>query len=184
MMLVGYFVLVPQYLQYRINNMEGEATPIVNNINVGKFTDESLKVSINAELAALTFFPVKAGISDMNIKIFENDRKEILNLDIPSQDFWVNQPLKLDLTASINFNKDNQQNTREFMETFSKSGFKDLTIFARFEAPITLFGVLIYKGIPLYKKIDVGTIEPNFKSLRTLMPKNLASTLKMTGKLI
>jgi hypothetical protein len=180
---VIYCVVVPQYLQHRLNNMgnDGGPPPVINNINVGEFTSEKLLVGLNAELAALAAFPVSAGINDMNVRILADDKNEIMNLDIPRTEFWVNQPLKINLVTSINFNADNQAATQKLMAKFSTDGLRDFKLVARFNAPILLFGLQIYKGIPLYKEITVGNVDPNLSSIKKLLPESTGTSKKTTG---
>jgi hypothetical protein len=52
----------------------------------------------------------------------------------------------------------------------------DFSIFVRFNAPLTVFGLKVYQGVPLHKIVKLGELEPNRKSLSSVMASDKESS--------
>ena len=163
-----YFVVLPAFLQNKIDHPDTTTPPIINKINMKEMSAEQIRLDLNVELAKLSPFPVSAGFADMAVRIYAQDN-ELMTLNVPGMQFWVNEPIKISKEFKVNFNKENQANTHALVSKFSKDGLENFKVMVRFDLPLIVFGVQIYRGLPLHKEIIVGSVKPTLASIQGLM---------------
>ena len=164
--LLTYFVFVPLILQDKIDHFgEGSAPPRLHEMKLGKMSESGLEFSINATLDAILPLPVKGGLAAMSVDVFRHD-KRLVTLNLPTLDFWLNKDIDLATSGSIAIDTDAQENLHQLIQEFSSpDGLDAFNAVARFKAPVRLFGVQIYAGIPLHKEIPVKPLKPDLELL-------------------
>ncbi|KAI8913616.1 hypothetical protein EDD86DRAFT_201051 [Gorgonomyces haynaldii] len=176
---ISYFSIIPSFIQHKINHVGFDQPFQLNGIHIGSLQKETLNVGVDLELGSLFPLPIKAGVGSMQIHVLSRDIDEIVVVDLPDLEFWLNAPIRLDLDLKIGLSQDNQQRMQQLLREFSQQGLKDYKIVAHFKAPIRVFGLTIYSGLDLYKEISLAHLEPNLASLKDLIPAGFVS--KPTG---
>jgi hypothetical protein len=156
---ISYFVLVPQYLQYRIDKLGTPGNEVsIFKLGVGEMSDTQIPFSGKFRIDALVPFPILGGFKDFKMYAYVGD-EALAQIEMPPASFWLNQQVNLDVQGKIIMDTQNQQNTQKLIAKFSSpEGLKDLKVKVKFAPPITAFGFTAYSSLPLKKDIHVGDV--------------------------
>ncbi|KAL2918836.1 hypothetical protein HK105_201670 [Polyrhizophydium stewartii] len=167
---VTYFSLVPWYLQYKIDQTGGGSVGL-NELHVGQFNAAGVEFRLDSSIDALFPLPVYGGFEAFTLSAYDDKDSRLLDISLPKVDFWLNSQIKVNLTGNIIVDGDAQKNLYNLLQRFSSpDGLPNFKVVARFNLPVRALGVQIYKGIPLSKTINVGSIKADLKQLASLLP--------------
>lgn len=128
-------------------------------------------------------------MGETGIRVTDAEGHLIALTKCPALDFWVNGEIGVDVLVDVDFNDEAQENLRKLLSTSCVSlslliynlsgqlrdGVSDLQIVVNFKAPITFFGMTIYSGLDLNKRLDLGNLETSVESLVLLLDRIASS---------
>jgi hypothetical protein len=174
---LAYFVLVPSYIQYRLDSIETEVIN-VDYIMVNDISNQTIGFQIKASLPPFFFWPIKAGFGPCEFTIYDNQRDTMAHLSIPYIEFWLNDQFNLDFSGNLSLARSDVAAIDSIMKSFSGDGLKDFSIDAHSFVPLFALGVQWYDGLSIHKQIPLGDIKSDLKSLSSTIP----SLLKINSK--
>ena len=160
MLPIIYFVIVPSVLQYKIDHMpKSEHPSVLHAAGLGVLTADSLPFYFNATIGPLAAFGINAGVSAMDVHVYDDANNRLVTVTLPQIEFILNNP-QIAFNATVVFDDEAQANMAKVITQFSTpEGLTDFKVTAKFNAPIRVFGIQIYAGIPLHKEIVVGNVK-------------------------
>ncbi|KAJ3345944.1 hypothetical protein HDU91_007181, partial [Kappamyces sp. JEL0680] len=176
MLPVAYFIIIPGVVQATLNDLGTHTNNLVTlrDINVGRFGDSSLDIGVNMVIDPVVPLPVRVGLRETAVFVTDQNGNVIANTVVPPLDFWVNSHITVDVTTNVTFDSTAQTNMRKLLGQLS-SGVSDLQIVVHLKAPITVFGITLYAGLPLYKKLDLGSVETSLQSFVAMLDRIASS---------
>ena len=166
---LAYYVLVPSYIQYRLDTLETEKLHI-DHIMVEDISNQTIGFKVKASLPPFFFWPIKAGFGPCEFTIYDNQRNTLGQLNIPFIEFWLNDDFDLDFAGNISLENSDVDAIDSIMKSFSSDGLKDFSIDSQSFVPLSALGIQWYSGLSLHKNIDVGDVKSDLKSLMTSIP--------------
>ncbi|KAJ3412624.1 hypothetical protein HDV05_000435 [Chytridiales sp. JEL 0842] len=169
---IFYFYLIPKIIQDQLNNPPNNLTGklTVQAIDINQFLPDGFGLRAKASLPAVSIFPVRAGIGAMVASVFDEQNKIVVDANIPEVEVTINQPINLDLSPSVSFANADKPALRALINKVSMNGFGNTTLTARFNTRITLFGITVYRALPLYKELKGSDFTPTPGADRSVIP--------------
>lgn len=170
MLPVTYFVLVPNYIQYRIDTLDPKLITLYS-FAVNGFTADGITFALNASIPALMPLAVKSAMGPFTINVHDSENQRMLNLDIPYVEFMLNEPLRLDFSGKIHMQGTNQTAAANNLAALaSPGGIKDATLEAKMGVPIYAIGIKIYPSLQLHKTMKFGDFKVDLAAMGSLIP--------------
>lgn len=163
---------MPSYIQYRLDSIESEVMN-VDYVMVNDISNQTIGFQVKASLPPLFFLPVKAGFGPCEFTIYDNQRNTLGHLSIPFIEFWVNDQFNLDFSGNLSLIESDVDAIDSLVKSFSADGLKDFSIDAHSNIPLVAMGIQWYPGLALHKKLDIGDLKSDLKSLTQSIPSLL-----------
>ena len=127
--LFAYLLLIPQVVQATLNDLGKQLDQRVTlkEAKLGEFGGDSLGVGVGLLLSPFLPFPIKAGLGITPVFVTDQDGNVIANTIVPNLEFWVNNPINLDVTTKVTFDGRSRTNLKKLLGQLSK-GVPDLQI--------------------------------------------------------
>jgi hypothetical protein len=127
--LFAYLTLLPQVVQATLNDLGKELDQRVTlkEAKLGEFGGDCLGVGVGLLLSPFLPFPIKAGLGITPVFVTDQDGNVIANTILPNLEFWVNNPINLDLTTKVTFDGRSRTNLKKLLGQLSE-GVPDLQI--------------------------------------------------------
>ena len=166
---IAYFFIIPAVIQNTINNTDMNSIKL-NALDVNNFETVKVGFAVNAQVQPVFFFPLKAGIDSTEFHVVDETGNNLASAEIPSLEFVLNQEIVLDMSANISFANSNSQAFTTLVNQFSTVGLNQRKFQMRANVPIRVFGILVYRGLYIYKDIPVSGIQNNLLSVVNSIP--------------
>lgn len=179
-----YFKAIPMYLQYRVSLLGTGTNAIrVHRMAVGEIKGNTVVFNGDFRLDPLIFIPVYGAMGATTIHVLDRDGNGgLMDLHVPEQGFWTHREMVLQFECVLEVNGDNQQNLREVLRRFSEEGLGGMTVRVQLDAPVLVYGVQIYKGVPLYRDVLLDDYKGQVKSLLSILNAPLNPNLILVQK--
>lgn len=175
---LAYYVLVPSYIQYRLDSIETEVIN-VDYIMVNDISNQTIGFQLKASLPPFFFWPIKVGFGPCEFTVYSKDSDSLAHLSIPYIEFWLNEQFNLDFAGNLSLAHADVDAIDSIVKSFSTEGLKDFSIDAHSFIPLSALGIQWYDGLSLHKQLNFGDIKSDLKSLSS----NIPSLLKISSKL-
>jgi hypothetical protein len=150
--------------------------------SIGEMTASSIPLSMEARLNPFTFLPIRGGINPTTIHVFSGDLA-LFDINLPATSFMVNQEIPLSIPVSVTFTPEQKSQMQTLLSQLSSErGMPSFPINIRLNAPLTLFGIQMYAGLPLQRNINLGAGDLTFKTLMDVASKPLNQNLVFVNK--
>ena len=167
---VSYFVLVPSYIQYRLDTVGSEKLHL-EYLKINDFTGQMVNFQIKASLPPFFFLPIKVGFGPCQFTVYDSQRDVLGHLSIPFIEFWLNDDFNLDFSGNVSMVSSNITAIDSIMKSFSSDdGLRNFFIDAHSYVPLTAAGIHLYSGLSLHKKLEVGDVKSDLKALLNSVP--------------
>ena len=165
-------------IQNKINSGGGNGKVIISKLSIGEMNATNIPFSTNLVVTPLSSLPVRVGLNDLKFnlahKSLQNgDFNDVATLDMPKDfDFWLNNDIKLDFEGQVSVSAEQASRGQVMLNNmFGESfGTRD-ELRLNFAPKISVYGMTLYRSLPLYRKLDVmgtvGNLEKIIASMKT-----------------
>jgi hypothetical protein len=170
-------VLVPKYIQYRIDNLDA-GTIKLDHVTVKEFNPQGLAFHVKATLPPLmSFLPIKAGFGPCAFTLYDQDNQPLAAVQVPYIDFYLHQDLELDFSGKVDLASMNEDAVKEHIQGFSSAkGLENVQIDGRTATPLYAIGIKWYSGLPLHRLIELGNVKSDLLGLMAMIPPFMQSS--------
>ncbi|KAJ3217586.1 hypothetical protein HDU67_007658 [Dinochytrium kinnereticum] len=187
---VMLLVVVPKIIRDKVTSFDGDSLQ-VERLDVTAFTTDGVSFYFKTNLPAFFPLPISVTTGPMDLQLQATlpplNRSApstdivMMTVQVPGLNFKVSEPLRLDFNSSVAFS-DTDGMSKLVGRMSAPGGLSGLKVVAKTGLTITVFGITFYRGLPVEKPFDIGTVKSDFRDVVAGLPsfikaKNLNSII-------